>query len=67
MLAIKSNISHACKNSDLIILHTEWNEFKNLNFIKLVKKRNFIVYDLRNIYSYKKMINSNINYFGIGR
>jgi len=66
-VSYKSNISHACKNSDLIILHTEWNEFKNLNFIKLVKKRNFIVYDLRNIYSYKKMINSNINYFGIGR
>ena len=66
-VSYKSKISHACKNSDLIILHTEWNEFKNLNFKKLVKKRNFIVYDLRNIYSPKKMINNNINYFGIGR
>ena len=65
-VSFKSKISHACKNSDLIILHTEWNEFKNLNFKKLVKKRNFIVYDLRNIYSHKKMINNNINYFGIG-
>ncbi len=60
-------ISEACKNSDLIILHTEWNEFKNLNFKKLVKKKNFIIYDMRNIYSPKKMLNSNINYFGIGR
>ena len=66
-VSFKNKISDACKNSDLIILHTEWNEFKNLNFKKLVKKRNFIVYDLRNIYSYKKMINNNINYFGIGR
>jgi len=66
-VSFKNKISHACKNSDLIILHTEWNEFKNLNFKKLVKKRNFIVYDLRNIYSHKKMINNNINYFGIGR
>ena len=65
-VSFKNKISHACKNSDLIILHTEWNEFKNLNFKKLVKKRNFIVYDLRNIYSHKKMINNNINYFGIG-
>ena len=62
----KNKISDACKNSDLIIVHTEWNEFKNLNFKKLVKKKNFIVYDLRNIYSHKKMINNNINYFGIG-
>ena len=66
-VSFKNKISHACKNSDLIILHTEWNEFKNLNFKKLVKKRNFIVYDLRNIYSHKKMISNNINYFGIGR
>ena len=66
-VSFKSKISHACKNSDLIILHTEWNEFKNLNFKKLVKKRNFIIYDLRNIYSHKKMINSKINYFAIGR
>ena len=66
-VSFKNRISDACKNSDLIILHTEWNEFKNLNFKKLVKKRNFIVYDLRNIYSHKKMINSGINYFGIGR
>ncbi len=63
----KNKIAHACKNSDLIILHTEWNEFKNLNFKKLVKKKNFIVYDLRNIYSHKEMIENNINYFGIGR
>ena len=66
-VSFKNKISDACKNSDLIILHTEWNEFKNLNFKKLVKKRNFIVYDLRNIYSHKKMISNNINYFGIGR
>ena len=66
-VSFKNKISHACKNSDLIILHTEWNEFKNLNFKKLVKKKNFIVYDLRNIYSHKKMINNHINYFGIGR
>lgn len=65
-VSFKNKISDACKNSDLIILHTEWNEFKNLNFKKLVKKRTFIVYDLRNIYSHKKMINNNINYFGIG-
>ena len=27
------------KGSDLIILHTEWNDFKSINFKKLVKKK----------------------------
>ncbi|MDA9609128.1 UDP-glucose/GDP-mannose dehydrogenase family protein [Candidatus Pelagibacter sp.] len=57
----------ACLNSDLVILHTEWNEFKSLNFKKLVKKNNFKVYDMRNIYSPEKMKKSNIKYFGVGR
>ena len=61
------DVRNACLNSDLIILHTEWNEFKSLNFKKLVKKRNFKVYDMRNLYSPEKMKKSNIKYFGIGR
>ena len=60
-------IKPACLNSDLIILHTEWNDFKLLNFKKLVNKKNFKVYDMRNMYSPTKMKKSNINYFGIGR
>ena len=62
-----NKISLVCKNSDLIILHTEWNEFKNLNFKKLVLKRNFIIYDMRNVYSHKKMKEDGIEYFGVGR
>ena len=61
------NVRNACLNSDLIIFHTEWNEFKSLNFKKLVKKRNFKIYDMRNLYSPDKMRKSNIKYFGIGR
>ena len=61
------NVRNACLNTDLIILHTEWNEFKSLNFKKLVKKRNFKIYDMRNLYSPDKMRKSNIKYFGIGR
>ena len=60
-----NKMSLACKNADLIILHTEWNEFKNLNFKKLVKKRKFSVYDMRNVYSIKKMILKGIDYFQI--
>jgi UDPglucose 6-dehydrogenase len=61
------DVRNVCLNSDLIILHTEWNEFKSLNFKKLVKKRNFKIYDMRNLYSPDKMRKSNIKYFGIGR
>ena len=56
------NIKSACLKSDLIILHTEWNDFK-----LLVKKRNFKIYDMRNIYSPLKMKKIKIPYFGIGR
>ena len=63
----KKNVSSACENSDLIIIHTEWNDYKQLNFKKLVKKNNFKVYDLRNLYSPNKMFRLNIKYFAIGR
>ena len=33
------NISSACLKADLIIIHTEWNDFKFLNFKNLVKKK----------------------------
>ena len=48
-------MKHACKHSDLLIIHTEWNEFKQLNFKSLVGKNNFKIYDLRNLYSPTKM------------
>ena len=61
------NISSACFKSDLIIIHTEWNVFKLLNFKNLVKKKNFSIYDMRNIYSPIKMKQMKIRYFGVGR
>ena len=62
-----NNIKKACQSSDLIIIHTEWNDFKSINFNNLVKKKKFILYDMRNIYSSNKMKKDNINYYGIGR
>ena len=62
-----NNIKDACKNSDLLIIHTEWNEFKQLNFNRLNNKKKFKIYDLRNLYSPLKMKNTNIKYYSIGR
>mgnify|MGYP003344772469 FL=1 len=63
----ENNIRNACELSDLIIIHTEWNEFKHIDLKKIVKKKNFIIYDMRNIYSPEKMKKQNIKYFGVGR
>ena len=62
-----NNIKDACKNSDLVIIHIEWNEFKQVNFNKLNNKKKFKIYDLRNLYSPSKMKNKNIEYYSIGR
>ncbi len=62
-----NNIKDACKNCDLLIIHTEWNEFKQLNFNRLNNKKKLKIYDLRNLYSPTKMKNKNIEYYSIGR
>ena len=62
-----NNIKEACKKADLIIIHTEWNEFKQLNLKKISNKKNYKIYDLRNLYSPVKMKKNKINYFSIGR
>ena len=63
----KNSIKSACINSDLIIIHTEWNDFKSINFKKIMKKNNFKLFDMRNIYSLEKMKRDKVNYFSIGR
>ena len=53
--------------ADLIIIHTEWNDFKSLNFINLIKNKKTIIYDMRNLYSPIKMKKLNIKYLSVGR
>ena len=62
-----NDIKSTCKNADLIILHTEWDEFKSLDFKKIVKSKKFKIYDLRNLYSIDEMIKKRIKYYSIGR
>ena len=57
----------ACLRADLIIIHTEWDEFKSIDFKKINKNKNLKIYDMRNLYSPKKMKNSGLNYYSIGR
>ena len=62
-----NKVSEAIRKADLIIVHTEWNEFKQLNLKKHIKNNKVIVYDMRNIYSPEKMKKIGIKYYGIGR
>ena len=53
------DINSAIKDSDLIIIHTEWNDFKSINFKKIVQNKKFKIFDMRNIYSPNKMKEKN--------
>ena len=62
-----NSIKKSIDGSDLVIIHTEWNDFKSINFRNLVKGKKFIIYDMRNIYSGKKIKDQGFKYFSIGR
>ena len=61
------SIQDSIKDSDLIIIHTEWNDFKSINFRKYSKNKNLIIYDMRNIFAPDKINKMGFKYFGIGR
>ena len=63
----ENSINEAVKEADLVILHTEWNDFKSINFKKLQPSKNLKIYDMRNIYSPSKIESQGFKYFGIGR
>ena len=63
----EKTIERSIDNVDLIIIHTEWNDFKSINFNKLINKKKTKIFDMRNIYSSIKMKNDRISYFSIGK
>ena len=63
----ENSIKKTIEDADLVIIHTEWNDFKSINFSKLSKRKKIIIYDLRNIYSVDKMKNQGLKYYSVGR
>lgn len=58
----------ACRNSDCLLILTEWDEFKELDLAKIKKLlRRPIVIDGRNIYDPKKMKETEFTYISMGR
>ena len=61
------SIKENCSSADLVVILTEWDEFKSIDFKKIIKKNNFKIYDLRNLYTAEDMKRNRIKYFSIGR
>ncbi len=56
------------KGCDCLVLLTEWDEFKNLDFKRLAKgMRQTILFDGRNFYASKDLKKIGFEYYGIGR
>lgn len=63
-----SSAYEAVTDADIVVIVTDWNEFKQLNtskIFKLMKSPNMI--DGRNIYEPEKMRNIGFTYLGVGR
>tara|TARA_B100000768_G_scaffold178231_1_gene193658 strand:+ start:651 stop:1949 length:1299 start_codon:yes stop_codon:yes gene_type:complete len=65
-VSFSTEINSAIKNKDLVIIHTEWNDFKSINFKKFSQNKKMIIFDMRNIYLPSKMKEQKIKYFAIG-
>ncbi len=58
----------SCSKSDAIVIATEWNEFRALDFSeisKIVKTKK--IFDLRNIYNQKELEKLGFEYYGTGK
>lgn len=58
----------ACRGSECLLIVTEWDEFKELDFLKIKKLLNRpLIIDGRNIYEPKRMKCLGFTYIGMGR
>jgi UDPglucose 6-dehydrogenase len=54
--------------ADALVILTEWNEFRSLDFAEVKKRlKKPVVVDLRNIYSPAEMAAAGIDYSCVGR
>ena len=68
MFSYYQNAYEASEAVDAIIIGTEWNEFRALNFLKLKSlMKNLVIFDLRNIYNKQELSDLGFEYYGIGK
>ncbi|MFH1097490.1 MAG: UDP-glucose/GDP-mannose dehydrogenase family protein [Candidatus Desantisbacteria bacterium] len=62
------NAYEVAKDSDCLVILTEWNEFRELDLLRIKETmKNPVIIDGRNIYDPAKMKEMDIRYVGIGR
>jgi len=62
----KSNYD-VCTDADALIVHTEWNEYRQPDFEKMKKLMKLpVIFDGRNLYNSKRLENLGFQYFGVG-
>ena len=67
-LILCNNAYEACNDTKAIIIGTEWNEFRALDFLKIKgSSHNLVIFDLRNIYNSKELKELGFKYFGTGK
>ncbi len=67
-IGYSNNMYDALENTDCLVILTEWDEFKTLDFeIVKNKMRTPTIVDCRNILNKDQAISSGINYLGIGK
>ncbi len=67
-ISYASDAYEALEGADCIVLMTEWNEFRGLDWGRIANcARGRVVVDLRNIYNPQQVAASGFNYYSIGR
>ncbi len=63
-----SQMYEALNEADILLLATEWNEYKNIDFTMVRKlMRGSLVFDGRNIFDPDKVVAEGLRYLGVGR
>ncbi|MFZ5845243.1 MAG: UDP-glucose dehydrogenase family protein [Patescibacteria group bacterium] len=58
----------AARNADAVAIVTEWNEFRQLDLVRLAKNlRGRVIFDGRNIYDPERVKSLGFMYYGVGR
>jgi len=62
------NPYEACEGADIVVLFTEWNQYRALDLAEMKSKMKGSVFvDLRNVYAPKQVIDAGFEYHGLGR
>ena len=67
-ISYAKNTIEAARGCDCLLILTEWNEFKELDFNRLKKVMSYpLIVDGRNLYDKKRLVKLGFKYIGVGR